>query len=198
MRSDLHDDDPKTVWQKQPTEISRMSLILIRQKARKLHAMTRRQRLGSLTAPVVVVFFYVFSIEQFSHLQEMLHALFAFALAWSIAGLYFLNQRAWQGEMPAGAGFSTGLEFCRREIERLLDYFRRVLLWSFAPLLLAGVTLVIALAIAAGRAILPKAIPFMTLAIVWIAAYLWIRARQQRELQRELDELHEIESDNRR
>jgi len=196
MRSDLHDDDPKTVWQKQPTEISRMSLILIRQKARKLHAMTRRQRLGSLTAPVVLAFFYVFSIKQFPHLREMLHALFAFALAWSIAGLYFLNRRAWSGEMPADAGFSTGLEFCRREIERLLDHFRRVLLWSFAPLLLAIVTLVMALAIAAGSGLFPKAIPFMTLAVVWLAAYLCIRARQQRELQRELDELRETESDN--
>lgn len=197
MRNDLH-DDPKTVWQSQRTEASRMNLILIRQKARELHAKTRRQLMGAMTVPVAVAFFYAFCIKQFPHLQEMLHALFAFALAWSIAGLYFLNRGKWSGEMPADAGLRTGLEFCRREIQRRRDYFHRDLLWSFGPVILAIATLVVAIAVAAGPAILSKAIPFLTLVIAWIAAYLLIRARQQRELRRELDELSEIESENRR
>ena len=40
--------------------------------------------------------------------------------------------------------------------------------------------------------------PFMTLVVVWIAAYFVIRMREQRELQREIDELNDIERDNSR
>jgi hypothetical protein len=198
MRNDLHDDDPKKIWQNQPTETSTMSLILIRQKARELHAKTRRELLGTLTVPVVIAFFYAFSIKQFPDLRQVLYSLFAFALAWSIAGLYFLNRGKRPREMPGDAGFSTGLEFCRQEIERRGDYFRGILLWSFGPVLLAIGTFFMALAAAAGTAIFLKAMPFMTLVVVWIAAYFLIRARQQRELRRELDELSKVERENSR
>jgi hypothetical protein len=96
--------------------------------------------------------------------------------------------------MPGDAGFSTGFEFCRREIARQLSYFRRVLLWALGPILLAIGTFV--LAIAASTSIFPKAIPFITLVVLWIAAYLFIGARQRHNLQRELDELNQIERQN--
>ena len=91
-----------------------MNLILIRQKARELHAKTRRTLLGTLVASLVVAFFYAFFIRQFPQLRQLLHSLFALALAWSLAGLYFLNRGERPGAMPGDAGFSTGIEFCRR------------------------------------------------------------------------------------
>lgn len=196
MRNDLQDDDPKTIWQNQSTEALTMSLVLIRQKARELHAKTRRQLLGTLMVPLVLAFFYAFCIRQFPQMRQVLHSLFAFALAWSLAGLYFLNRRKWPGEMPGNVGFSTGLEFCRRELERQRDYFRRVLLWSFGPVLLAIGTLLLAFAIVTGTGIFPKAMPFMALVVVWIAAYFVIRVRQGRELQHEIDELSDVEREN--
>ena len=146
MRDDCPEDDPRTIWQNQPTEPSVMTLEKIRQKARELHAKTRRQLLGTLTGPLVVAFFYAFGIKQFPSLQQVLQPLFAFALVWSLAGLYFLNRGMWSAAMPGDAGFSTGLEFCRREIERRRDFFRRVLLWSLGPVLLAIGTFILALA----------------------------------------------------
>jgi len=175
-----------------------MSLVLIRQKARELHAKTRRQRLGTLTVPLVVAFFYAFCIKQFPQLRQVLYLLFTFALAWSLAGLYFLNRGKWTGEMPGDTGFSTGLEFCRREIERRRDYVRRGLLWSFGPVLLAIGTFLVALAIVAGTGIWSKAMPFMTLVVIWIGAYFVIRVRQERELQRAVDELSDVERENSR
>ncbi|HXE13249.1 MAG TPA: hypothetical protein VN633_14075 [Bryobacteraceae bacterium] len=172
-----------------------MSLILIRQKERELRAKGRRQMLGALVAPVVVAFFYAYGIHQFAPLR-MLHAPFALALAWTIAGLYFLNRGKWRNETPGDAGFSTGIEFCRKEIERQRDYLRRVLLWSFVPVLLAIATFVIALFIAVGSAVFPNAIPLMTLVVAWIGSYFLMRAWQQRQLQRELDELSQIKSEN--
>lgn len=196
MPNNLHDDALKAAWQKQPTETSAMSLILIRQKARALRAKTRRQMLGTLTVPLVIVFFYVFCIKQFPNVREMVHALFAFALAWSIAGLYFLNRGGRSGEMPGDAGFTMGLEFCRREIERILYYFHRDLLWAFGPVLLAIATLLTVLAVTAGTTFFLSAMPLMTVVVLWIAAYLLIRARQQRAFRRERDELNGIENEN--
>ncbi|HEY1212373.1 MAG TPA: hypothetical protein VGE93_01950 [Bryobacteraceae bacterium] len=197
MQGDPSENDPRTIWQNQPTEPSVMTLETIREKMRELRAKTRRDLLGTLTGPLVVAFFYAFCMKQFPA-QQRLQPLFVLALVWSLAGLYFLSRGKWSGGMPGDAGFSAGLEFCRREIERRRDYFRRVLLWGAGPVLLAMATFVLALALGAGRGILPKAMPFMTLVVVWIAAYVVIRARQVRELLRELDELNAIDWENSR
>jgi Flp pilus assembly protein TadB len=198
MRTDFYNDDPQRVWQTQPTETATMNATLIKQRMQQLHAKTRRQRLRTLAGPLATAFFYVFCIKQFPPLRQMLHPVFAFALAWSIAGLYFLNQGKQSGVTPEDMGFSTGLEFCRREMERQRDYVRGGLLWSFGPIFLAIVTFLLALAAIAGRAIFSNGMPLITLVVVWIAAYFWMRVRQQREIQREIDELNDIARENRR
>ena len=198
MQADLNSGDPKLTWQNQPKEESKVSFLFIRQKARDLHAKTRRHVLATFAAPLVVAFFYVLCIKQFPNLETVLHPLFAFALAWSIAGLYFLNRESRPGTLPADAGFSTGLEFCRSEIRRRQNYFRRDLLWSLGPILLAMGTLLMALVIVLGPALFVRAAPVTLLAGAWIAAYLFTRVRRQRELQRELQDLGEIEIENNR
>ena len=167
-----------------------MSLALLQRKAQQLRAQKRQRVIGSFVAPAAVAFFYVFCIKLFPHLQQTAHFLFAFALAWSAAGAYFLTRGLSLGEIPQDAGFATGLEFCRGEIKRQLGYFRHALLWSFGPIIVAMGILVTA--IAARVPLFPAGAPFLTVAVVWMAAYLFIRARQQRDLVRELDELNEI------
>jgi hypothetical protein len=197
MRNDSPENDPRTIWQNQPTEPPVMTFEKIRQKVRELHAKTRRQLLGNLAVPFIVGFFYTLGVKQFPSLQQILRPLFAFALVWSLAGLYFLNRGKWSVAMPGDAGLNAGLESYRREIEWQRGYFRRVLLWGFGPILLAIGTFILAMAIVSGKAIFPNAMPFMTLVAVWIAAYFVIRIRQQRELQREIDELNDYERENR-
>ena len=127
----------------------------------------------------------------------MLHPLFAFALAWSLVGLYFLNRGMWSTVMPGDAGLSTGLEFCREEIERRRYLLRRVLLWSLGPVLLAIGTFVLALAMIGtkDRGLFPNGLPFLALVVAWIFGYFVMRAREQRELKREIDELNDLERD---
>jgi len=192
MRANFDEDDPKRIWQNQETEISRMSSILLQQKAREVQARRRRQVFASIVAPVVVAFFYALCVKQFPHLQQILRSLFLFDLVWSVAGLYFINRKKSSREIPGDAGFSTGLEFCRRTIEQQLDHFRRALLWSFGPILLAIGTFLVTTAVT--TSIFPKGIPFIALVLVWIASYLSIGVRQHRNLRREVDELKQIES----
>jgi hypothetical protein len=189
-------DDLKAMWQNQPTGTSTMTLKLIQSKARELRAKTRRKVLGTLAGPLTVAFCYAFAIRAFRQQRHLL-PMFAFALAWSLIGLYFLNRGMWAPEMPGDAGLRTGLEFCREEIERRRNLLRRVLLWSLGPILLAIATLVLSLAMigANGPGLLPNGLPFLTLVAVWIIGYFVLRAREQRELKREIDELDDLERD---
>jgi hypothetical protein len=145
------------------------------------------------------VFLYGFSIRVFPSLG-LLHLLFAFALAWSVVGLYFLNRGMRSAVMPEDAGFSTGLAFCRGEIQRQRNLLRRALLWSFGPILLAIGTLILALATIGSpvRGVFPNGLPFLALVVVWIIGYFGVRLRQQRELDRQLDELNDVGNENSR
>ena len=198
MPDDLTGNGPKTIWLNQPTETPTMTLKLIQQRSRDLRAKTRRKLLGTLAGPLAVGFCYGLGAKEFAALQHLLQPLFALALAWSLAGLYFLNRGMWSAATPADAGLSTGLQFCRQEIERQRDLVRRVLLWSFGPVLVAIGAFILALAIVGirGRGIFPHGLPFLILVVIWIVAYFIIRFREQRELQRETDELNDLEKEN--
>jgi hypothetical protein len=198
MPGDFPGDNLKTIWQHQPVEVSTMTLEKIRKKGRELQARTRRQLLGTLAGPLFAVFCYGFGIKQFPSLQRVLQPLFALALVWSLVGLYFLNRGMWSPAMPTDVGFSSGLEFCRREIGRRRDYLRRILLWSFGPVLLAIGTIILALAMigTSDRGIFPNGLPFISLVAAWIIGWFAIRVREQRDLQREIDELNEISKEN--
>ncbi len=198
MRDDLPGDGPMNIWLNQPTEKPTMTLKLIQQRSRDLRTRTRKKMLGTLAGPLVAGFLYAFGMKEFVSLRQVLQPPFAFALAWSLAGLYFLNRGMWSAAMPADAGLSTGLEFCRREIERQRDLLRKVLVWSFGPMLLAIGTLILGLAMAGTRdlGIFPNGLPFLILVVVWMVAYFIIRLHEQRTLQLELDELSEIAREN--
>lgn len=194
MQSELPENDPKSIWQNQPTEPSVMTLETIRQKVRDLRAKTRKQLLGNLAVLVFVVACYGFGAKQFPAFR----ALFLLPIVWSLAGLYFLNRGMWSAEMPGDAALRTGLQFYREEMERRRALFRRTLVWGFGPIVLAiGVFLVAIAKLGAQRGgLFPNAIPFMSLVVIWIVAYFFIRAKEQRQLQREIDELNDIEKGN--
>ena len=198
MPGDTPQPDPRTIWQNQPTEPSAMTLEKIRQKVRKLHAKTRRELLGSIAAPLAVVIFSGLGAAIFD--DPLQRTVFALALAWALAGQYFLHRGMWSATLPGDAALTTGLEFYRREIERRRDLIRRVLRWSFGPLVLAIGALILPI-VTGGveeRGVFLKMIPFLTLLVLWLVGFFVIRMRQQRELQCEIEELNDIEMENKR
>ena len=138
-------------------------------------------------------------VGEFGCVKSSVRPPFLIAVAWGLAGVYFLNRGMWSAAMPGDLGLKTGLQACRLEIERQRDLARRVLLWSFAPLMLTVATFVLALALIPprGRGIFPNGLPFLIVVVVWIVSFFVIRLRQQREFQREIDELKDIEMENR-
>jgi hypothetical protein len=207
MRNDSSENDPRTIWQNQPTEPSIMTLEKIRQKTQELHAKTRRQMIGNSIMPLAVFAFYGYCIAKFSN--PALRTIFACAIAWSLAGQYFLNRGMWSAMLPGGAALSTGLESYRREVERQRSLFGRFMLWQFGPLMFAIATLILLiLTLGIGNRAMPlnganltgallEMSPFLTLMAIWILSFFVIRMRAQRQLQREIDELNDIERANR-
>jgi hypothetical protein len=192
MRNDYPANDPRKLWQDQPTEPSAMTLLLIRKKTRELHAKTRGELLKSIAGPLIVVAAGGFGLR-FG--DPLLRAIFAFAVVWSLAGQYFLNRGLRSAATPEDAALSVSLESYRREVERRRFLFSRVLRWNLGPVLLA-IAAWILMAVRMGvltRTTLPSAAPFLTLLTVWCVAIAIIRMRQQRDLQREIDDLNEIE-----
>jgi hypothetical protein len=178
-----------------------MTLEKIRQKTQELHAKTRRQVIGNLIVPLAVFAFYGYGIAKFPN--PVLRTVFACAIAWSLAGQYFLNRGMWSAMLPGDAALSTGIESYRREVERQRSLFGRFMLWGFGPVVFAIATLIVlilSLGIGSGmllKGALLKMSPFLTLMAIWIVSFFVIRMRAQRQLQREIDELNEIERANR-
>jgi FtsH-binding integral membrane protein len=199
MQNDSPESGLRNIWLNQPRETPAMISKLIEQRTRELRARTRRKLIGTVAAPLATAIFYAYSMKEFSALRHVLHPLFLFALAWGIAGLYFLNRGILSAVMPGDFGLNSGLEVCRLEIKRQSDLVRRLLVWSFCPLMLAVGTFVLALAMVSTRerGIFPNGLPFLILMAVWIVSWFVIRVREQRLLQREINELNEIQMENR-
>jgi hypothetical protein len=193
MENDSSTNDPRKIWQNQPKEISTVTLKMIRMKVQDLHSKTRRQMLGSLAGPLAVGA-AAYGIKLVHGVFPVLEAAFVVAIVWSLTGLYFLNRGMWSAAMPGDAALSTGLEFYRREIERQRALYGRLLLWSLGPIVLALAAFILFSVIVVGGKIYPNGMPFLILVAVWFGAVFVIRTRARRELQREIDDLKDIES----
>jgi len=193
MANDPSENNPKTIWQSQPGGVSAVTLEkMMRRRAQELHGKTGRELLGSIVSPVTVVGISAYCIAQGDNLMQ--RAAFAVATAWSILGAYIVNRGMWRGTRFQDAASATGLTFYRREVERQRHLFRCVMQWSFAPVVLAVGALIAWLR---DRGPVSKMIPFLTLVAIWIAAVLVMRKTRRDDLQREIDDLNEIEKENR-
>jgi hypothetical protein len=192
MRDDFHGKDPKTIWQNQPIEASTMTLEEMRQKARELHSKTRRELLGSIAVPLIVIGLSGWGV--IITYDPVMRLMFGFAIAWALAGQYFLHRGMWPATLPGDAALSTGVEFYRLEITRRRYLFDRVLPWSFGPAVLSiGAWILEIVRMGNKNNLNPsvKMIPFFTLLVIWLVTVFVLRMRQQRELQREIDQLDE-------
>jgi hypothetical protein len=172
-----------------------MTLKLIQRTARDLRIRIRVKLLAALGGPFVIGLVSAYSMREFAPLRHVLYPYFALALAWSIAGLYFLNRGMWDPALPPDAGFRTGLEFCRQEITRQQNLIRRQLVWFFPPVVLTIGVFVSALVMVSTpeRGLFPAGLPFLIALAVWIGGYVILRIRERRQLQGEIDELNEVE-----
>ena len=130
---------------------------------------------------------------------ELIRLLFTLAILWALAGQAFLQRGMWQPGMPADATLSTGLDFYRRELLQQQDLVRRILQWSFGPVLLSVLSLIVVLLKTAMGHSLPinSVLPFTSLFVIWLIALFMLRSRDQKKLLQEIDQLRNVESTSR-
>ena len=177
-------NDPKIFWQSQTTEPSIMTPEQLQSKTEELGAKTRRELLRGLATPLVVVGITAMGIAWFD--SPPLRAACATALAWNLAGQYFLNRGAREK-----TGVPVGIESYCGEVERRRHLSQGFLLWSLGPAIFATATFTVPLVnMAARNAMLIRATPFLTLLAVWVIAVGVARIRYIQALRREIDQLN--------
>jgi hypothetical protein len=170
-----------------------MTLEKIQKKVRELNAKTRQDLIKAIAAPVLVVVMSCFAFT-LPHQDQAQRWLLAFAFAWSLAGQRVLHRGMRHATLPGDAGMTTALEYYRREIERRQSLFNRTVLWSIGPIVLSLATFCMSLVrLAIKSEVLLNVLPFMSLVVIWIVAVFFLRLRGQKDLQREIDELRNIE-----
>src|SRR5437868_4714218 len=184
--------DPKKVWQNQPSEVTAMTLEIIRQRVQELHAKTRRLLAGNVVTVFLVV---AISGYGFLHTRSLgFRAAFAVSVLWAALGQFLLHRGMWSAPPPERWALMTGLEFYRQEIDRRRNVLGRLLQWSLGPMILNLGILVFLLTGIARTVGKPSAVlPFGTLIVVWIIAVFVFRGHDQRELKKEKDQLNRIE-----
>jgi hypothetical protein len=198
MPDDAPNDTPQKVWQNQPMEAHPMTLEMIRQKAREYRAKARRELAASVAIVLIVVAVSVFGIIHGSGAGTRM--IFALAILWVLAGQAFLHRGMWQPGLPVDATLSAGLDFYRRELEQQQDLVRRILRWTFGPVILSvGSLIVVLIEMARGWSKPISAImPFATLFVIWIILFFVLRSRNRKKLQREIEQLRSVEGASRK
>ncbi len=193
MQNNSSNSDPKEIWQNQPTEASIMTVEEIRQRAQKLQRKNSRVLLGWIAVALLIIGISVFGIV-WTH-SPILRTVFAFSIAWSLAGQFFVNRKKWSSALTEDALLSTGLTSYRMEVERRRYISTHFLLCIFGPSVLAVGTLAAQIvSIARAQGALSKTMPFLTVLAIWIIGVFVIRMRDQRELQVEINDLNRIEN----
>jgi hypothetical protein len=192
MQDDLRDDNLKTIWQNQPMEPVKMTLEEFQKRARELRAKTRRELRANVAIALIVFAISGFGILHTHYLGVRL--VFGLSIAWALAGQYLIHRGMWSATPPGDAALS-GQGFYRQQLEQRLSLFRRILQWSFGPVVLSITTLILVLAgIARNQSqSVERVIPFCTVFAIWIIALFVLRSRSQRELRQEIDELNQME-----
>lgn len=184
--------NPKTVWQSQKNEETRMTLALLRQRVRDLNARRRRELTTTVLAAAIVLALSAWGIPRAHSIA--LQIVFVFASAWALAGLYFVKRGFRNTELLDDSTLQTGLDFYRLQIQQNMALFNRVLPWTLGPVILAVLTLIPVLAGMAQGQPLGKIAPFCIFYVLWLIALPAVRFRKRRELRRELDLLNSLET----
>jgi hypothetical protein len=195
MPNDSLHNDPKTIWKSQLTEPSKMTPRVIHRKTQRLHTKTHRELLNSIGVSLVVVGLSILGIIRI-HGAAMC-ALFVLTIGWTLVAQYFVYRGSVPSSKPSDVSLDTSLQSYRQEVERQLGLSSRFLLWSFGPIMLGfGLIGALLFAVVGPHGFLRNAIPYLTLLGISFIGVAFIRIRQQHDLQREIDELKEIERSN--
>ena len=205
MENNPSPSDPKSIWQNQPAETSKVTMMLIRQRARDLHTKTRRALIGTAISHLIALAGCVAGAFLGGGRWPGQRMAFGAGIVYTLIAAVIVNRNMWAARMPGDAGFATGIEFCRKELARQVATEKRAILWVAGPLIYTVVGAYLGPVIVttiratpdAGPKVLMNILPFIALMTIWAVSAFFIRIRQKRDLQREIDDLDAIAKESR-
>ena len=200
MPSEFPVNDPRKIWQNQPTEPLKMSTNEIRAKAQRHQTKARFQAVYSI---IIGLFLCVFFARVFVRPGDYWVVSRMGVGLLSLWGIYYAYQAykwIWPGRLTPDATLNTTLQSYRSELEKRRDYGRHV--WRRAGLTFGvlGVAMVIVPALIKSLdtpRLLLDLLPFFVLLAIWLAVFLRLRKRNRGKLQQEIEELRVFKRENR-
>ena len=188
MQNELPPQDPKTVWQNQRLEATQMSIEEIRSKARSFERKIRHRNLREYVAAALIAAAFGFFAWHFPASPVILVGFIAVAVG-ALCFAFELHRRGSSQTEPKDLGTTASLDFYIRQLERQRNLFNQS--WKWMLWLVPGMIVLIAGAMIVAP--IRKTGPFLVLAILWTATWLWMMLRRSKRkalaLQREIDEL---------
>lgn len=199
MPGDFQINDPKNIWQSQPTEPLKMSATDLRRKAVKLQSRARFTARLTIIIGIVLCVFFAWSFSKVhTTLWRIGSGLLSLCMIYSA---YHVYKWTWPGSLPEEAPIDTCLEFYRRELEKQRDYNRRWWRSGLPVLTLLGVVMVaVGTGARNGAAQHPllNSLPFFVILAIWAVAYSFLKKKHGREsLEREIAEMRAFEREQR-
>lgn len=186
--------DPAKVWQNQPTEVSKMSA---QELSNRDQERQRKARFTVILSVVVGIALLIDFAWTFTWIHDVVSRIGLGVLSvWCIYFMYHTYRWSWPGRPSPDAPAGTTLQSYRGELEKQRDHARHIWRRTGLTHCFLGVALVIApgliQAIKAPR-LLSNLAPFFALLVMWAVAFFFLRKRKRRRLQREIDELKDLE-----
>lgn len=198
MANEFPTNDPRNVWQNQPTEAFKMSAEQLRLKAQQRQSKARFEAITQITIGLVLCIFFARAIPATRELVSRLG--FVVLSVWSLYLAYQAYRWIWPGRVKQQAAASVTVESYRAELEKRRDYALNI--WQRAGLTFCflGIALVLGPTVVRSLAVprlLWNVVPVLVLLIIWLAVFFPTRRRRQQKLRREIEELKGLERESR-
>lgn len=182
----------RELWQNQKTEGVRMSVAEVQAGAGKFQRRIKSRNTREYVASIVVVAFFGFEFWRAGDLLVRIG--FMLAIAGVAYVVWQLHARASSKALPQDAGFSSYIEFQRRELERQRDALSSVWRWYLAPLL-PGMAVLLAAFGRANPGHSKYVWPIIVIEAIFIGAtsigIAKLNSAGARKLQKQIDDLEE-------
>ena len=197
MPSEFPVNDPRNIWQNQPTEPLKMSTNEIRAKAQRHQTKARFQAVYSIIIGLFLCVFFARASVQPGDYWVVSRMGVGLLSLWGIYYAYQAYKWIWPGRLTPDATFDTTLQSYRSELEKRRDYGRHI--WRRAGLTFGvlGVAMIIVPALIGVAGHPRDTLPFFVILAIWLAVFLRLRKRNRGKLQQEIEELRALERENR-
>jgi hypothetical protein len=179
-------DEWKDLWQGQPPEGARIVADVLRKRAEDAARKRRTERIGQTVRIALLAAIAVGCIFLADHMPQRI--LFGIAALWNLTGLIGL----WHGlRFTENAELASCVAFCRAELQRRRHSLRAAWLWQAGPVLLLVAALLYPAIERTGLVL--HMLPFLGLVGIWVAGIAVMRRIQLRAVDREIEELKNLE-----